>query len=423
MKTNKKIISVALALIMILSVLPMASVGASAATVSFKTKLCAASEFAVLYPGEMEVHHWFSFKSNGNVVESVLVNDETGQTRDTTYKYTIGKDSENVEYATFGSYKLVDNQVSEDLFLCIVNLGNANESAAAFLNVDAPRTKSTEAHYGTRWSSPHIINAKNNSRAEIHFPSKGYAGVLTNGYNVPFYASMLSDNITNLYPKSTCGITQIVTEFLSPLQSFSIIFFDDGDYVAEVWDRHFPDVKMGSWYYDAVMINVEQGILSGYVNGYFGPNDNLKRQDFVVMIANLVGADLSKYQNATPKLKDVKKGAYYAAAVNWAVDNGIIAGYANGKFGVGDNITREQICTILYRMFDSPSVSNVSGTLAGFSDRRFVSSFATNAVAWAVQNKIISGMSDGRLAPTSTASRAQIAMIMLNLITNDSLFD
>ena len=177
----------------------------------------------------------------------------------------------------------------------------------------------------------------------------------------------------------------------------------------------FPDVKEGSWYYDAVKYCAQSGFMSGYQNGNFGPNDSLKRQDFVVILANIAKADLSKYQNTDSKLKDVKKGAYYAAAVNWAVDKNIIAGYDNGNFGVNDNITREQIAVILYRYKNEPAVGNITATLSKFSDYKNTSAFAVPAMAWAVQQGAISGNDDGTLAPTKTASRAQIASIIMRM--------
>ncbi|MBQ5995958.1 MAG: S-layer homology domain-containing protein [Clostridia bacterium] len=177
----------------------------------------------------------------------------------------------------------------------------------------------------------------------------------------------------------------------------------------------FPDVKEGSWYYDAVKYCAQSGYMSGYQNENFGPNDNLKRQDFVVILANIAKADLSKYQNTESKLKDVKKGAYYAAAVNWAVDKNIIAGYDNGNFGVNDNITREQIAVILYRYKNEPAVGSITATLSKFSDYKSTSAFAVPAMAWTVQQGAISGNDDGTLAPTKSASRAQIASIIMRM--------
>ncbi|MBQ5994718.1 MAG: leucine-rich repeat protein [Clostridia bacterium] len=184
----------------------------------------------------------------------------------------------------------------------------------------------------------------------------------------------------------------------------------------------FPDVPGNAWFYDSVTYVGVKGFVTGYQNGKFGPGDNLKRQDFVVILARIAKADLTAYQGKASKLKDVDKNAYYAAAVNWAVDNGIISGYQNGKFGVGDNITREQVATILYRYMGSPKVDNPDSILSKFSDAKKVSAFAKEAVAWAVQNSIISGMADGRVASTEGASRAQIAVIIMKM-DQQGMFD
>ncbi|MBQ5995559.1 MAG: leucine-rich repeat protein [Clostridia bacterium] len=185
----------------------------------------------------------------------------------------------------------------------------------------------------------------------------------------------------------------------------------------------YPDVAEDSWYYEAVKYVGEKGYITGYSNCRFGPGDALKRQDFVVVLARVAGADLTEYENVQSKLSDVRKGEYYAAAVNWAVDNGIISGYQNGRFGVGDNITREQVATILYRYMGSPTVSGADKTLAKFKDYKNISPFAKTAVAWAVQNGIISGMADGRVAPVEGASRAQIAVIIMNMDKGGMFFN
>ena len=181
---------------------------------------------------------------------------------------------------------------------------------------------------------------------------------------------------------------------------------------------YYTDVRDVSWYFDSVDTCTELGFLSGYGNGTFGPNDKLKRQDFVVILARLCDADLTGFDFDSGRLSDIKKGKYYTPYVNWAVDNNIISGYANGKFGVNDPITREQICTILYRYMNSPEVSDAASTYAKFRDSKNVSAFAYTPVAWALQNGVISGMSSDRLAPTETASRAQIAAIIMNLYNN-----
>ncbi len=180
-------------------------------------------------------------------------------------------------------------------------------------------------------------------------------------------------------------------------------------------DIGFPDVHEGDWFYDAVNYVSERGIITGYGNGKFGPGDALQRQDFIVILARAAKADLSEYTGKACSLTDVAVNAYYAPAVIWAIENGIIKGYDNGKFGVGDPITREQVCTILYRYIGIDDSTVDLSLLDGFSDRGKVSPFAKAAVAWALETGIISGKNSSTLAPLVSASRAEIATIIMRM--------
>lgn len=202
---------------------------------------------------------------------------------------------------------------------------------------------------------------------------------------------------------------------------FEIRFYnasDYGDIYFEFYEEYYPDVSATAWYYDAVSYVTYYGFMSGYQNGKFGPADNLQRQDFVVALARINGADLTPYLDQTGGLSDVTAGSYYAPAVAWAVDNGIITGYQNGEFGVGDTITREQVCTIFYRYVGSPEVTDAASTLSAFPDCGRISAFAEMPMAWAIQNGVISGMQSGEVAPTAGASRAQIATIIMRMDVN-----
>ncbi|MCI6387891.1 MAG: leucine-rich repeat protein, partial [Ruminococcus sp.] len=113
--------------------------------------------------------------------------------------------------------------------------------------------------------------------------------------------------------------------------------------------RLFPDVPYGVWYTDAVKYNLERGYITGYSNGTFGPANNIQRQDFALILARIAGADLSAYEGQNGGFSDVPSNAYYSAAVAWAKDRGIVTGYSADNFGVGTYISREQICLILSR--------------------------------------------------------------------------
>ena len=181
----------------------------------------------------------------------------------------------------------------------------------------------------------------------------------------------------------------------------------------------FSDVPKNEWYYKAVLFNYTQGYLQGYENGNFGPADIMQRQDFVVLLANIVRIDLDRYDFYPETFPDVTKGEYYFTAVTWAENNNIISGYADGRFGVGDALTREQMCLILYNYCDGTVSGDVSEILAAFPDGDNVSDWAREAVAWAAENDIVGG--NGKLNPAGNANRAETAQIIMNMANKNIL--
>ncbi len=175
----------------------------------------------------------------------------------------------------------------------------------------------------------------------------------------------------------------------------------------------FPDVRSGDWYSDAVKYNFERGYITGYSNGTFGPSNNIQRQDFVLILARIAGADLSAYEGQNGGFSDVPTNAYYSAAVAWAKDKGIVTGYSADNFGVGTYITREQISLILCRYLGGEASGDVDTILNAYSDGGNTSPWAKAGVAWAVENGII-GNSD-YLNPNGNAGRAEVAQIIYNM--------
>ena len=191
----------------------------------------------------------------------------------------------------------------------------------------------------------------------------------------------------------------------------------------------FPDTNSGAWYNDAVTYAVGKGIMSGYGNGNFGPADSIQRQDFLVMLARFDGVDLSQYTGKS-RFADVQTGSYYAAAVNWGADKGIVSGYQGGTvFGVGDVITREQLVTFLYRYASykgiDVSYSNTTRTEAQrkYKDYSQVSDWSLDCVLWALENNVINGKnantSSPTIAPQGNAQRCEVAQIMYNIFQNN----
>lgn len=175
----------------------------------------------------------------------------------------------------------------------------------------------------------------------------------------------------------------------------------------------FPDTSYEAWYYPAVKSVAQKGYITGYSDGSFGPVNNIQRQDFVVILARIAGADLSAYEGKDSSFSDVKRNAYYSAAVAWARAKGIVNGYSSDYFGVGTPISREQICIIFCRYLNGEASGNVDTILARYPDGGNTSPWAKASVAWAVENGIVGGAE--YLNPTGNAGRAEMAQMLENM--------
>lgn len=172
----------------------------------------------------------------------------------------------------------------------------------------------------------------------------------------------------------------------------------------------FDDVKDGAWYSPAVAYVVQRGYMTGTGNNRFEPNTSVTR----AMVAQILYAMEQKPQfKGNSVFTDVPEKEWYYEAVNWAEKNGLVAGYGNGKFGPNNPVTREQLAAILnkytqYKKYNSAT----AGDLSKFKDNSAVSRWAKESVQWAVGNGLISGFEDGSIQPQGTATRAQLAVIL-----------
>ncbi len=179
----------------------------------------------------------------------------------------------------------------------------------------------------------------------------------------------------------------------------------------------FKDVKENDWFYEAVSYAVENGLMNGMSEDVFAPNTPLTREMLAVVLYNVEGQPESAGVNP---FTDVKADIWYTDAILWANENGIVAGYDNSAYGVGDLITREQFATILYRYAQFKGYDTTQGGMAvrEFSDYENISDYARPAMAWAVNAGIMGGMDDGTLMPQGKATRAEAATMLMNFCEN-----
>ena len=181
---------------------------------------------------------------------------------------------------------------------------------------------------------------------------------------------------------------------------------------------NFTDVEENGWYHTGVDFMVRNGFMNGVADDAFDVEGNLTRAQLVTILYRIAGEPES---TATNPFADVADGQWYTNAVIWAAENGIVKGVNTTTFAPNDQITREQIATILFRY---AKAEKVEGKLAGFPDAEKVSDYAADAMAWAVEQGLINGISesDGKtyLAPQETATRAQIAVILMRYLTAEN---
>ncbi len=171
----------------------------------------------------------------------------------------------------------------------------------------------------------------------------------------------------------------------------------------------FTDVDRWAWYHDGSHYCVEHNLIVGTTNTTFSPNMPITR---AMVVAILWRIENNPLVNDVVSFQDVKENAYYTEAVRWAAHNGIVSGYSSNVFAPNDNITREQMASILYR-YTQYKNKDVSGRadISNYQDRNEISNYALTAMQWACDAGIINGMSTTVLSPKGTTTRAQVAQM------------
>lgn len=185
----------------------------------------------------------------------------------------------------------------------------------------------------------------------------------------------------------------------------------DKDYIeySQYFGDSYNDVSSNDWYYSAVNYVTDREIMAGYSYSKFAPNDNMTR----AMLAEALYAISNANATGSEKFSDVDRYDDFYEAVVWCSSKGIIEGW-NGKFVPNGDITREDLAVMLYRYANYKRYNTkASEDLDQFSDAEKVSSYAEDALEWAVAEGIINGMGNGTLAPQGTTTRAQAAAMIM----------
>ena len=231
-------------------------------------------------------------------------------------------------------------------------------------------------------------------RVEIAVPFTPAAGHAPRGYAVWHLAESGALN------RHSTGYADNALSFRSAHFSVFAVLYDEPALLSDV-----PD---GAWFTRDVDQVRALGLMSHVGDGLFAPNESLTRAMFVQILFNAEKGE----SGAAARFNDVPADAWYAGAVNWAAEAGIVSGVGDGQFSPNTEITREQLVTMLYNYakYKNADLSRTA-SLDRFSDADGVSAWASPAAQWAVGNKLIDGM-DGLFSANAGATRAQVAKLL-----------
>ena len=183
----------------------------------------------------------------------------------------------------------------------------------------------------------------------------------------------------------------------------------------EVWINPFTDVRESDWFYESVQYADTHQLFRGISETEFAPEQTMTRAMLVTVLYR--NEDQSSVEYSNTAFEDVRNGEWYAAAVCWAQENGIVKGCSDREFVPERAISRQEIAVILkrYAEFKGETVDKI-GELSMFTDKAKVSDWASDSMVWAVGAGLLNGRTDGEIDPHGKATRAEAASMMMRFL-------
>ena len=210
---------------------------------------------------------------------------------------------------------------------------------------------------------------------------------------------------------SVGSVTSYTLRDVAKSHTISASFAPDGGESA--WENPFDDVDEAAWYFDAVRYVFENGLLQGTSDTLFSPDLTTTRAMIVTVLWRMAEEPVINYAMT---FDDVPEGLWYSEAVRWAAGEGIVTGYDDTRFGPNDAVTREQLAAMLYRyaVNQGRDVSVGEDTnILSYADAFSVSEYAVSALQWACGEGIVTGRDDGTLSPQDSALRSEFAAMLM----------
>lgn len=213
------------------------------------------------------------------------------------------------------------------------------------------------------------------------------------------------------------ALTQRITEI--KLSGSKTVYADWKKREPDAVKNPFADVNAGDWFYRDVLFSYEKGLISGMDTAVFAPYANTTRAQIAVIFYRMEGSPAVEGENSFTDVVRGSGTAWFYDAVTWAQQNGIMGGYSNSSFAPNDPITREQLAAIFYRYAQYKGYDTTQGGMAirEFDDYESISDYAMGAMAWAVNTGLVKGDSN-LLYPKGTATRAELAALFHRFAEN-----
>lgn len=262
----------------------------------------------------------------------------------------------------------------------------------------------TSAHIG---SIAQGVNVKVLSRGNVQSGGYYWDLVIADGTGLTGYVAR--NYIQNISQGSNAG-SATSTEYQEPIPEKPVT-------EEQVSDIPFTDVARNAWYYEAAKYCSENNIIRGTSPTTFSPETKLSRGMVVTILYRMEG---EQPVSGAPRFPDVQdSNQYYYKSVKWATDNGIVNGYSNGNFGPDDNVLRQDLAIILYKYANFKGKSTEqTDELNAFTDKDSVSEYALMPVRWAVGAGVITGNANKTLNPQGTTTRAEAAAMFVKYCLN-----
>jgi hypothetical protein len=336
--------------------------------------------------------------------------------------YTVEVEvKDNSTYTIDGDAKLT---VTVEAVNTTATTGNANIRLAGEPKLGGQTD--TYAYTGSAITPTFEYDIKDKSSYANDYSKKTWVELPTSSYTVTYYKADKDGNLTDKTASNKVAAPTEAGVYYAVLTDVA----KDTNYVANAEvkftisdSKYFIDVPVGTWYYDNVYKAANLGYMTGYDGTkYFGPNDNLTRAQAVCVIYKMADGTIdydnngegdawnNTYSTYASQFDDVDQSGWYAQALGWAVKAGVVTGTSETTFEPQRDVTREEFALMLqrYAKANAKDVTADASVLKEYADAASVDTWATDGVAWAVNNKIM-GQNITLLNPTGTITRAEVA--------------